>query len=232
MGFELDQFLDPDNISPELICPICCGVLERPVQTSSEHLFCEDELLEWMERSDMCPVTNTKLDPSQIRKPSRVIVNILGALQIKCSNHSEGCTWIGKLEGISEHIKSCIFRPREQLCEMLEKKSIELEVVKKKYSALKVHCRDLEEENACLIAANETLQRQVKVYDAFIKNKQDEGKDPKEAFASSASRKDRSSSERAAHQPQHSTSSRESDLQVINRLRLLEEKIAESSRKG
>ena len=51
----------------ELICPICHNVVENPVQTPSEHLFCEDELLEWLVQSTICPVTNTPLDASTIK---------------------------------------------------------------------------------------------------------------------------------------------------------------------
>lgn len=222
MGFELDQFENSDHISPELICPICCGVLERPVQTSSEHLFCEDELLEWMERSEMCPVTNTKLDPSHIKKPSRIILNILGGLTMKCSNLAEGCPWTGKYDSLPSHLKLCSFRPRVELCQMLEKKSNELDEVKRKYAELKVRYRVLEDDNATLKAANETLLRQVKVYDAFVKHKQEEDEHIDHTRSAATSRK-------AAFD--RGSSSKESDLQVINRLRLLEEKIEENSSK-
>ena len=51
MGIEAECFVHPERISKELFCPICTLVLENPVQTPSEHLFCEDELLEWLTRS-------------------------------------------------------------------------------------------------------------------------------------------------------------------------------------
>ena len=51
MGIDYECFLHPERISSELICPICTLVLENPVQTPSEHLFCEEELLEWLTRS-------------------------------------------------------------------------------------------------------------------------------------------------------------------------------------
>ena len=42
-------------------------MVENPVQTPTEHLFCEDELLEWLVQSTICPVTNTPLDASTIK---------------------------------------------------------------------------------------------------------------------------------------------------------------------
>ena len=66
MGLDNDQFVHPERISSQLICPICTQVLDNPVQTPTDHLFCEDELLEWLSRSTMCPATNTPLDPDSI----------------------------------------------------------------------------------------------------------------------------------------------------------------------
>lgn len=227
MGFGVDQFVDPAHISDELICPICCGVLERPVQTSTEHLFCEDELLEWMERSETCPVTNRKLDPAEIRKPSRIIMNILGGLMIKCNNRAEGCLWTGRYDTINDHLKTCAHRPREQLIELLNKKSIELEVYRKKYAELKVHCRALEDESIELRSTIESLQRQVKVYGAFVERQQED----EELDVGVNSLKTTGRGLNRATGTVTSSSSKESDLQVINRLRLLEDKIAENSKK-
>ena len=84
MGVELESFVHPERISSQLICPICTQVLDRPVQTPSEHLFCEDELLEWMTRSQFCPVTNSKLEPDSIKRPGRVILNMLAELDRYC----------------------------------------------------------------------------------------------------------------------------------------------------
>jgi hypothetical protein len=179
----------------------------------------------------MCPVTNTKLDPSQIRKPSRIILNILGGLMIKCTNRAEGCLWTGKYESIDTHVKTCAFRPREQLCEMLDKKTNELEGVKRKYAELKVRCKLLQEENMALNSANESLQRQVKVYDAFVKNHHDEYDEEEVAETEASLRASSSSRKGKATGVSTGRSDRESDLQVINRLRLLEDRI-DSKTKG
>ena len=64
MGIDTDCFVYPERISPQLICPICTQVLERPVQTPSEHLFCEDELLEWMTRSQVKFLFHAESDSS------------------------------------------------------------------------------------------------------------------------------------------------------------------------
>lgn len=107
MGIEAGDFVHPERISPELYCPICTCVLENPVQTPSEHLFCEDELLEWMISSDVCPVTKTNLNPDDIKKPGRIITNLLGELERYCPNRSAGCEWQGKNYSIEAHVQFC-----------------------------------------------------------------------------------------------------------------------------
>ncbi|RYG59632.1 hypothetical protein EON64_20040, partial [archaeon] len=69
MGRDLEDFVHPERISSQLICPICTQVLHRPVMTMSEHLFCEEELLEWLTRSSLCPVTKQPIDPATITRP-------------------------------------------------------------------------------------------------------------------------------------------------------------------
>lgn len=216
MGFEADQFVNPEHISPELLCPICCGVLEKPVQTATEHLFCEDELLEWLERSDMCPVTNTRIDPTQIRKPSRIVMNILGGLVIKCSNRTDGCAWTGKYEILSAHLAQCEFKPRKLFISELEEKTKELAEAKALIKTLKSRVSELESSNTTLQERNIILERQLKVYDAFVKDESN----------STINARDRQPT-----QERESKSSYESDLQRINRLRLLESKIPQSGSK-
>lgn len=67
------------------------------MQTPTEHLFCEDELLTWMTTSDLCPVTKMKLDPLTITRAGRVIQNMLGELKRYCMNKEHGCQWTGKV---------------------------------------------------------------------------------------------------------------------------------------
>ena len=104
MGIESEQFVYPERIPQELYCPICTLVLENPVQTPSEHLFCEDELLEWLTRSDVCPVTKERLNPSDIKSPGRIIVNMLGNLQRYCPNKEHGCEWRGENSSVNSKL--------------------------------------------------------------------------------------------------------------------------------
>ena len=85
--------MNPDAISRQLLCVICGGVLENPVQTPCEHLiWCvqggicpvagalihacavcsESELLEWCVRELKCPMDNLPLDALKVERPRLV----------------------------------------------------------------------------------------------------------------------------------------------------------------
>lgn len=175
MGRDLAQFVHPERISSQLICPICTLVLLNPVQTATDHLFCEDELLEWMTRSNMCPVTKTVLDPAQIRKPSRIILNMLAELEVRCSFYEEGCKWTGPQDLLQNHVDCCEFRPSKIVMK-------ELQETKQRAMDLESKIERLMQDNSCLadrlselIEENEDLrhrvveyQHQVRVYEAFV----------------------------------------------------------------
>ena len=165
MGIDADEFVSGDLISSQLICPICTSVLEHPVQTEYEHLFCEEELLEWMAQSEnRCPVTHKKLDPDKIRKPSRIIVNMLAELQRYCSNKKNGCSWIGENEHHDTHKAVCLFKPREELNAIIEAQAA-------KIKSLRTKLAHAEEDNSMLKEKNRIISTELKIYDSFLKSK-------------------------------------------------------------
>jgi hypothetical protein len=168
MGIDTEMFVYPERISEELMCPICHCVVERPVQTPSEHLFCEDELLEWMLQSDMCPVTNEPLDPNSIRKPGRIITNMLSALERYCPNKANGCTWHGQSDRLGGHLKECESNSKAGLLKQIEQKDTLIALLRGKISVSEERIVDLEEQNSILKDRVATLQKKVKVYDAFF----------------------------------------------------------------
>jgi hypothetical protein len=170
MGKDIDQFVHPERISSQLICPICTLVLTNPVQTSTDHLFCEDELLEWMTRSNLCPVTKSVLDPASIRKPSRIILNMLAELQVYCSNKCEGCTWTGPQESLPTHMLECTFRPRSELQEEIASRDAKIEELEVKVHDLLQRNDELMEENIVMKATVEEYEQRLRIYKALISN--------------------------------------------------------------
>lgn len=168
MGTDLEQYVHPDRISSQLICPICTQVLKNPVQTSTDHLFCEDELLEWMARSNLCPVSKQVLDPEKITKPSRIILNMLAELEIYCTNKCEGCTWSGSYEHLQKHLANCTFRPRSELyveIKMLSDRIVHLESI---YSQLESRHDHVIEENGYLKDLVEEYRQRLRIFHALL----------------------------------------------------------------
>lgn len=168
MGIDNEDFVHPERISSQLICPICTQVLKNPVQTATEHLFCEDELLEWMTRSTLCPITKSELDPSSIKKPSRIILNMLAELEVYCKNKNEGCKWTGPQDNLTSHLKQCSFKPRSYLYEEINKRDILIDKMGQQIEKLEIKCSELEDENSILTKQLESYETKLRVYNALI----------------------------------------------------------------
>ncbi len=170
MGLDIDLFVHPERISPQLICPICTQVLQNPVQTSSEHLFCEEELLEWMTRSSLCPVTKAELDPSSITKPGRVILNMLAELELYCSNKPNGCKWIGQNEHLANHLKTCSHKSSEELNKVIDVKNLEISTLHERIESLEMRTDELVEENDLLRSQLSECEKKLRIYNAFLQS--------------------------------------------------------------
>lgn len=110
MGYDIDRFTC--DIDEELKCPICCGVLEDPLQgTGCEHVYCRKCIIEWMNNSETCPVDRNQLKKSQLQPIPRIVRNLLNHLRIKCDFHHSGCNEIIALEELPVHRANCTFNP-------------------------------------------------------------------------------------------------------------------------
>lgn len=117
MGFELNRF--QGDVDEELVCPICYGVLEDPLQVPvCEHAFCRKCIQEWLQRQNNCPVDRETLSAVQLRQVPRILKNLLSRLTINCDNFSHGCTRQLKLDALPEHLEQCEHNPKRPLpCE-------------------------------------------------------------------------------------------------------------------
>jgi Zinc finger, C3HC4 type (RING finger) len=120
MGIDSCEFVHPERISSQLVCPICTLILENPVITEYEHLYCENCLLDWLAVKEVCPLTSKPLRVNSIKEPGRIISNMLGELERYCCNRQLGCTWTGEQCNYAKHANSCTFRSREKLLEEIE----------------------------------------------------------------------------------------------------------------
>ncbi|CAG9861948.1 unnamed protein product [Phyllotreta striolata] len=117
MGFELNRF--QGEVDEELVCPICSGVLEDPIQAPiCEHAFCKSCITEWISRQPTCPVDRQIVTSPQLRQVPRIIRNLLSRLCITCDNAQYGCTRVLKLDALAAHLEECEHNPKRPLpCE-------------------------------------------------------------------------------------------------------------------
>ena len=125
MGRDAELFVDAAAISRHLLCSICHGVLERPVQTACEHLFCEDCLLAWLCRKATCPVCTAVTEPEAVKRAPRAIVGLIDDLEVRC-DHCD-CDWTGPLDKLNAHLDECCHAPRAELLQRLSAKQRQLD---------------------------------------------------------------------------------------------------------
>ncbi|XP_072940359.1 E3 ubiquitin-protein ligase NRDP1 isoform X1 [Epargyreus clarus] len=117
MGFEIKRF--QGDVDEELICPICSGVLEDPLQAPAcEHAFCRACITEWISRQPTCPVDRQAVTASQLRPVPRILRNLLSRLCTSCDNAPHGCIAVLKLDSLASHLVECEFNPKRPMpCE-------------------------------------------------------------------------------------------------------------------
>ncbi|XP_033330053.1 E3 ubiquitin-protein ligase NRDP1 elgi isoform X2 [Megalopta genalis] len=117
MGFDMTRF--QGEVDQELICAVCSGVLEDPVQAPEcEHTFCRTCITEWIKRQATCPLDRTPIDSTQLRVAPRILRKLLARLSISCDNVMHGCQEIVKLDNLVSHLEKCEYNPdRPMLCE-------------------------------------------------------------------------------------------------------------------
>ncbi|XP_054161300.1 E3 ubiquitin-protein ligase NRDP1-like [Oppia nitens] len=105
-GYDCDRFV---NLSPadraELTCSICQDIFYCPVIAQCcRQTFCEDCINNWLSTNNTCPYDRKTLTTEALTRPPRVMVNMLGKLQIKCDFRDKGCTDYNIIRGV---VKSC-----------------------------------------------------------------------------------------------------------------------------
>ncbi|GAB6032174.1 E3 ubiquitin-protein ligase NRDP1 [Chamberlinius hualienensis] len=117
MGFPVGRF--KEEVDEELLCPICSGVLEDPVQNvQCEHAFCSLCINEWLSHQQTCPLDRQTITPNSLKPVPRILRNLLSRLTIYCDNATHGCNVVVKLDMLKSHLEDCEHNPKKPvLCE-------------------------------------------------------------------------------------------------------------------
>ncbi|XP_070604178.1 E3 ubiquitin-protein ligase NRDP1-like [Erythrolamprus reginae] len=105
MGYDVERFVG--YVNEGLICCICRGVLEEPLQAACEHAFCASCIHGWLTQYNRCPEDRQFLDLSLLRPLCRYMKNDHNRLQIHCRNRDRGCETVCSLEFIDSHECDC-----------------------------------------------------------------------------------------------------------------------------
>ncbi|XP_049631710.1 E3 ubiquitin-protein ligase NRDP1-like [Suncus etruscus] len=117
MGYDVTRF--QGDVDEDLICPICSGVLEEPVQAPNcEHAFCNACITQWFSHQQTCPVDQSVVTPAHLRPVPRIMQNMLSKLQIACDNAVFGCSAVVRLDNLVFHLRDCEHNPKQPVtCE-------------------------------------------------------------------------------------------------------------------
>lgn len=82
MGYELARFVG--QVDQEFICSICMMVLEIPVESPCEHIFCSECIKDWLAVESTCPVDRLPIHSFDLRAMPRYFRNLLDKLEVRC----------------------------------------------------------------------------------------------------------------------------------------------------
>ena len=106
MGFDIDRFPD---VNHELICCICTGVLEDPIESPCRHVFCSDCIKTWLSTKKTCPSCRSAVRRRDLRPVVLMLKNIISKQRMYCDNKAKGCEEIVELEQLTGHVANCKF---------------------------------------------------------------------------------------------------------------------------
>ena len=174
MGWDIDRFIDKDNIVKDIICTICTEVVSDAKQTPCDHLFCKECISEWLKSGKKtCPIDREKLSLNDLKPPNRMTRQLIDRLIVKCRYFSEGCKLMAKYEDLQQLIKheteGChvMLNARISKIENELQKKLEFEVNKKtNESQKKIEARDTKilELNKIITEMDKKILEQEKIF--------------------------------------------------------------------
>ncbi|KAI6654724.1 TNF receptor-associated factor 2 [Oopsacas minuta] len=108
-GYKLELLLH-DDIELELVCQLCNGMLNEPLETSCGHAFCSHCIEIYSLQTPgivICPVTGcceVLPDISEL-KAGHILSKLVKKQKFSCP--FKGCLWIGQCDEAGQHVASC-----------------------------------------------------------------------------------------------------------------------------
>ena len=109
MGWDVDRF--PEEVDLELVCCICTGVLEDPVESPCRHVFCSKCVKPWIDKNSTCPQCRGATYKKDLKPVLPILKNIINKQKIYCEYKENGCKKILTIETVQRHLENCPFGP-------------------------------------------------------------------------------------------------------------------------
>ena len=97
-----------DGHVAEYVCAVCVSLVDAPMLTRCQHIFCMSCLQTWMDNKPSCPTCSVELDPrhgaGDLRLASPLAWRVLGRLRVRCP--LAGCEWKGEYSELMSHMTS------------------------------------------------------------------------------------------------------------------------------
>ena len=110
MGWDIDRFPEPDK---DLVCCICTGILDDPVETRCRHVYCRECLETWNRTRPVCPTCREVVNPRDVRAVNPVLKNIIGKQMISCDYKPNGCEENTTIDLLESHLEECKYKLEE-----------------------------------------------------------------------------------------------------------------------
>ena len=109
MGWDVDRF--PGEVDLELVCCICTGVLEDPVESPCRHVFCSRCVKPWVDKNSTCPQCRGTTYQKDLKPVLPILKNIINKQKICCEYKENGCGKVVTIDALQRHLEMCSFRP-------------------------------------------------------------------------------------------------------------------------
>ena len=112
-GIDQDRFVEiSKNVLDEFMCGICQMVVFQPRVTQCCHqLYCNACITEWLTSNNTCPHDRRDLNLGNLTTPSRIVLNLLNRMKVKCEFSGNGCKVITSFELMVKHGQECGHNP-------------------------------------------------------------------------------------------------------------------------
>ena len=83
-----------EEVKEDFNCAVCREILGSPIEARCEHYFCAGCLRQAVNLASntlVCPVCKEEIFPGGLKQPSRMILRLLGELQVECKRCKNKC---------------------------------------------------------------------------------------------------------------------------------------------